>query len=184
MSVSSIGFSSRGGPGRSTTSLSPCSIHCPGADPLGLSSASAPSSTIAWRRLMSGIVYPRLANRCRRVSTIAGSSTSARPSRRATASRVTSSSVGPRPPLVTTRSDRPSAPSMTRATSSMRSPTTALARTAIPISASAVVIASEFVSSRGGSSSSLPTATISAVERGGRDVMRAATPGRSTPAHA
>ena len=44
-SVSSIGLSSRGGPGRRISTCAPCSTHCPGAVPLTLSSTTPPSTT-------------------------------------------------------------------------------------------------------------------------------------------
>jgi hypothetical protein len=57
---------------------------------------------------------------------------------------------------------------MMRATASTRSPTMCLAPTRMPSPARPSVTVSELVSSRGGISSSLPTATISAVVSGGR----------------
>ena len=57
------------------------------------------------------------------------------PAPRPPTSRVTSSSVGPRPPVSTTRSARVTAPENTTPRSARESPTTALARTLIPCSA-------------------------------------------------
>ena len=108
-SASNIGFNSRGGPGSRSTTRGPSSIHCPGAVPLGLSSSVAPSMTNPCRRLMSGICMPRRANLARMRSIVAWSSRMPRPSTRATASRVRSSSVGPSPPVSTSRSLRDNA---------------------------------------------------------------------------
>ena len=129
ITASSIGFISRGGPGSNTSAVESLSSHKPGAVPFGLGSTSAPRGTIAWRRLMSGIVMPRRAKRSRIRSTIDSSTSSAIPSARATASRVMSSSVGPRPPVTTIRSAQASALSTTRASSPMSSATTAFRRT-------------------------------------------------------
>ena len=99
-------------------------------------------------------------------SAIAGSSVSGKPSRSATTSRVTSSSVGPRPPVSTTRSTRFRAWSNCAASSWRLSPTTDLKKTSMPISFSALVMNNELVSRRDEVSNSLPTAMISAVEKG------------------
>ena len=56
--ASNIGLISRGGPGSSTNAVRPCSSHSPGAVPFGFGSTVAPRGTIAWRRLISGIVHP------------------------------------------------------------------------------------------------------------------------------
>ncbi len=107
-SRSSIGLISRGGPGRAARRpCAPASIHSPGAVPFGLASTIAPRGTIACRRLISGICQPRAANRRRIASVIdVDLRTAAAPGAAATTSRVRSSSVGPRPPVNTTRSAR------------------------------------------------------------------------------
>ena len=73
-SVSSIGLSSRGGPGSRISTCAPCSTHCPGAVPLPLSSTTPSSTTSAWRRLIAGIGMPRAAKRASSLAMIAGSS--------------------------------------------------------------------------------------------------------------
>ena len=60
---------------------SSCSSHSPGAVPFGFGTISAPSGTIACRRLMSGICSPRLANRAAERSTVASSSPHRAPER-------------------------------------------------------------------------------------------------------
>ena len=110
MTASSIGVISRGGPGSTTIAVRPRSTHSPGAVPFGLSSSVAPRGTIAWRRLFSGIVMPRRANRS--LNAFDDAVVDVEPDAQARArraSRVTSSSVGPRPPVITTRSAHSSA---------------------------------------------------------------------------
>ena len=131
-----IGFSSRGGPGSSTTTWRVV------IDPQTRArcrwdsrSTSPPSGTIACRRLLRGIgaVKPRdgvaplqVLDECAR------SRASGRPSTSATTSRVTSSSVGPSPPHTTTRSASPGQ-SAARALSTARSsPATLLNTTSMP----------------------------------------------------
>ena len=67
-SAVNIGFSSRGGPGSSSTTRPSSSIHSPGALPRVFSMTRAPAGTIACRRLISGIgiANPRAAKRARR----------------------------------------------------------------------------------------------------------------------
>ena len=70
--VSSIGLSSRGGPGSRISTCAPCSTHCPGAVPLLLSSTTPCSTTRAWRRLIAGIGMPRAAKRASSLAIMAG----------------------------------------------------------------------------------------------------------------
>ena len=107
-----IGRISRGGPG-SVTSTRPsgASTSQPGAVPFGLGSASADGIRQACLRLTSGKAIPRRSKRSRSHASISGSTVGSSPTSAATASRVRSSGVGPRPPVVTTRSARPSAAS-------------------------------------------------------------------------
>ena len=137
---STIGFNSAGGPGSSSRTRPSCSSHKPGAVPNPFGMTSAPSGTIACRRLMSGIRAPRAANRWRMPSRIPACSRSARPVTADTASRVRSSSVGPSPPHSTTSSVRASAARRTASRSSRRSPTIAFARTSMPYSFSRSVM--------------------------------------------
>ena len=78
----------------------------------------APTGTMAWRRLFSGIGRLRLANMARIRSAMRSSSTSSTPITDASTSRVMSSWVGPNPPHTITASLRSSA---SRKASSMRS---------------------------------------------------------------
>ena len=64
------------GPAAARSHVPPCSIHRPGAVPLRVLEHVAPRGTIACRRLISGIVMPRRANRSRMRSTIASSTSS------------------------------------------------------------------------------------------------------------
>ncbi len=110
-----IGWSSRGGPGSTSTAgrsaPSGGGTTRPGAVPTG-SRTVAPRGTSACLRLPARIAASsRLRQRPRRRSRIArirpssaSSSTSGRPANSATTSAVRSSAVGPRPPLVTIRS--------------------------------------------------------------------------------
>src|ERR1039458_5559990 len=93
-----IDFSSCGGPGSSMATAPDSSSHCPGAVPRSLERTWAPWITKAWLLLTSAILRLAAAKRCASQSAISVSKTSLRPSAWATASRVTSSSVGPRPP--------------------------------------------------------------------------------------
>ena len=159
-------------PGRSTPA--PCPRVC------GMT--VAPTGTSAWRRLFSGIVRPRAANSSRITAAIAGSGTRSTPIRAAMASRVTSSCVGPRPPVTITAS---ASSSRRRSAAVMRptlSPTLTWVSEAIPLSASCSPIHAELVSWICPSSSSVPTARTShrmgglGLRRHGRD---AGTPTRS-----
>ena len=138
-----IGCSSRGGPG-STTMVGPPSspggTTRPGAVPTG-SSTVAPAGIVACLRLPA-----RMASRSRfgqrlisgaRIwamrSCSASSSTISRPWKRPTTSAVRSSAVGPRPPLVSTRSMPES--DMNRSAASMspgRSPTITVSARSTP----------------------------------------------------
>jgi hypothetical protein len=100
-----MSFISWGTPGTAYTTLSPTGQISPGAVPRVCAITVAPTGTSAWRRLFSGIVRPRLANSLRMTSATASSCTSSTPPiTAAIASRVTSSWVGPRPPLTITAS--------------------------------------------------------------------------------
>ena len=144
-----IGRSSRGGPGRTTivgAGRGPVSsaggTTSPGAVPTG-SSTVAPRGTSAclrferriasWSRSGQRIINPSKIFQIRPSS--AGSSSDGRPWKSPTTAAVRSSSVGPKPPLVTMRS-MPADDSQRKAsrTSSGRSPTTMLWATSTPIS--------------------------------------------------
>ncbi len=108
--VRHIGWSSRGGPGSTTTVGFP-GTTTPGAVPTG-SITYAPSGTSACLRLAARTAsksqWLKRAISGFRIAAILSSSsssrTSSRPVKRATISTVMSSAVGPRPPLVTIRS--------------------------------------------------------------------------------
>ena len=106
---SNMAFSSCGGPGSSMATPPDSSTHWPGAVPRSLGSTSAPSMTKAWRLFTSAILRFMRAKRASICSAISGWKTSLRSSAWATASRVTSSSVGPRPPERITIGERESA---------------------------------------------------------------------------
>ena len=78
----------------------------PGAVPFGLASTSAPSGTSAWTSLFFGIGRLRAAKRLLMWSSTASSSRNFLPSSCAIKSRVKSSEVGPRPPVVMIKSAR------------------------------------------------------------------------------
>ena len=95
-----ISIISPGGPGMATSMLPLCSTHHPGAVPRGLGIARADGISIACFRFCSGMEMPRLrkcslsslsSSSCKRISS---------PSTLAIASRVRSSWVGPRPPVL------------------------------------------------------------------------------------
>ena len=90
----------------------------PGAVPGCCGIGDAPTGTMAWRKLFSGIGRLRLANMERIRSAMRSSSTNSTPITDASTSRVMSSCVGPRPPHTMTASLRSSA---SRNASSMRS---------------------------------------------------------------
>ncbi len=102
-----IGRISRGGPGRATaTRPSGRRTNQPGAVPFGLGRALAEGMSQACLRLISGKGSPRRAHRSRSHVSSSGSTAGVSPQAAASASRVRSSGVGPRPPVETTRSTR------------------------------------------------------------------------------
>ena len=105
-STSHIRSSSGGGPGMATMMRPSFSTHQPGAVPRGLGMACAEGMSIACLTLRSGKVKPRAAKKERSRSSISLSTYISSSRLRAIASRVRSSSVGPRPPVMRTRSER------------------------------------------------------------------------------
>ena len=97
-----ISFISDGTPGRMTISVPPRRPQKPGAVPRGFSSTRAPTMKSACFALHAGISKPRRAKRWRIFSRNSALRTSGAPSHSATAATVTSSAVGPRPPVVKT----------------------------------------------------------------------------------
>src|ERR1700676_2432601 len=156
------GLSSRGGPGNSATIRPLSSIQRPGAVPRGFSNTSAPSGTIAWRRLTAGMSRLKLRNRASIARTTSSFRCRRRPRSSASVSRVRSSSVGPSPPLVSTTGTRFSASRNASASNSRLSPTIVFRKTSMPSLFNSSVKKSEFVSTRSGVRSSDPTAMISA----------------------
>ena len=110
IAASHIACNSLGGPG-STTTVGVPGMTAPGAVPTGCRTV-APTGTMACLRLASRSASISVSgNRAIHLLTIspivdsnASSRTSSRPQKRATVSTVISSAVGPRPPVVTTRS--------------------------------------------------------------------------------
>ena len=159
---SNMACNSCGGPGSRITTAPDSSTHCPGAVPRSLESASAPSITKACRLLISAILRPARAKRCSRAAAISEWKLSLRSSACATASRVTSSSVGPRPPDRMTISPQETARRTASARRLRSSPITHFETTSTPMLFSCAVRYRELVSSRCGVSISDPTAMISA----------------------
>ena len=152
-----IGWSSRGGPGRSNTSLMAAREHLPGRRAIRVvEDRRRPGSPAPACDSLPASCSPRRSNRSFRRSAIAASSIRRQPSTSATASRVTSSSVGPRPPVKMTRSTR------SRRGAGARSPRGGCRRrrsstcSSIPSDDRRSARNSELVSSRVDPSSSLP----------------------------
>src|SRR5665213_2550165 len=160
--AANMAFSSCGGPGSKMKMRSAASIQRPGAVPRSLSRTIAPSGTFACRLFTSDIARPSWRKRASILLITAGSRDIFLPSRSATASRVRSSSVGPRPPLAIINSTRFAASSKAARSGARSSPTTVLRVTSIPRRFSCAVMNRELVSTRSGVSSSDPTAMISA----------------------
>ena len=121
--------------------------------------------------LQAGIAIPRRSKRRRILARNSSLRSSSAGSHAATAATVTSSAVGPRPPVVKTRAR--GARSVRRAPrpiSAGSSPTIDLRTTGMPISSSRAESQSELVSWRSGPSISLPIAMIAADGRVGLDV--------------
>src|ERR1700694_5830511 len=137
-------------------------IHWPGAVPSGFGNTAALVRMSACLALLADIFMPRLANRSSSFAMSSGSRCSFKPSASATASRVRSSSVGPRPPVKMMMSERRMASLAAAVNPSVSSPTMHLKRTSTPRSFNFSVRYNELVSRRWGVSNSDPTAMISA----------------------
>jgi len=142
----------------------PGSRYSPGAVPWGLGSTRAPRGTIACRNTRAGISLPRAAKRARIASSTSGLGSNGNPSNPAASSRVTSSVVGPRPPVTKSRSQRPTA---SPRTSRMAGPSgTAVCRaTRRPHVARRSEIAAGWELTTSPSSNSVPVLRISTVTR-------------------
>ena len=115
---------SLGGPGSMMTALPSFSMTQPGAVPHSLSKISHPSGSIACFTLFSVISRPSFSKNTWIFSKDAVSSTRLTPSTRQMPSQVMSSTVGPRPPVVMTRSLRDKACRSVAVRRSILSPTT------------------------------------------------------------
>ena len=156
---------SRGGPGSVTTTRpSGARTSQPGAVPFGFGSASADGIRQACLRLTSGKAIPRRSNRSRSHASISGSIVGSSPTSAAIASRVRSSGVGPSPPVVTTRSARPSAASSAPRTTSRSSGSACSRRTCTPRAVRSRASSPAFVSRVSPTVISLPTLSSSAVK--------------------
>jgi hypothetical protein len=162
-----IGRSSRGGPGRRTTTRpSGRSTHHPGAVPFGFGIAVADGMSQACFRFIAGSAIPRRSKRERSHASWTASIAGTSPTAAARASRVRSSGVGPRPPVATTRSTAPSASVNVLPTRVRSSGRATIRRTTTPCSDSERASSPPFVSRVSPAVSSLPTATSSAVLKG------------------
>ena len=97
---------SRGGPGRAAMTRSPRRTHQPGAVPMGFGITSAEGMSVACLTFVSGIRMPRLSNPALRLASRSSCTSIVSPMAAAMDSRVRSSEVGPRPPVVTVTSER------------------------------------------------------------------------------
>src|SRR6266536_3056453 len=134
----------------------------PGAVPTGLSIVWAPSGTSACFRFICAMrAMPARAKRSRSHCSISGWRTRRTPATAAIASRVTSSCVGPRPPVRITASARASASWTAVPIRPSLSPTTVCRRQSQPTSASRRLIQDALELTIWPSSSSVPTPMIS-----------------------
>ncbi len=97
---------STGTPGSATSSPRPSRTRKPGAVPNRFGTTWAPRGNRACLALFGVISRPSFRKRSRMASSEGSCTSSGTPMAAATTSAVRSSSVGPRPPLITTRSDR------------------------------------------------------------------------------
>ena len=135
-SVSHIACTSCGGPGISAMirglPSTTVSSHCPGAVPFAFGSTLAPCRMSACCELFSGIWMRRSAKRLYISATRLWSRFNSMPSAAATASRVRSSCVGPRPPMKIAMSARWIAVRAAEVRCSRLSPTMVLKATLMP----------------------------------------------------
>ena len=162
-----IGRISLGGPGRATTTRpSGRSTHQPGAVPRSLGTAVDEGISHACLRFVSGKPIPRRSKRWRSHCSSFGSTRGRSPTTAAIASRVRSSGVGPRPPVVTTRSAAESASPNAALTVSSLSGSASIQATSTPTSASDRARSPLLVSRVSPAVISLPTASRTAVWSG------------------
>ena len=137
---------STGTPGSATSSPRPSRTEKPGAVPKRFAMTVAPRGKRACLALLGVISRPNLRKRSRMASSDGRSSSSGTPMAAATTSAVRSSSVGPRPPLMTTRSERPVVSRMAESRSSRSSETSVFRRAMTPRSQSRSMSQAELVS--------------------------------------
>ncbi len=126
-------FISEGTPGRAAIVARPMVIQMPGAVPIGFARGSAPWGNNAWTRFRPAIGRFRRANIASIAASEAASSTRGTAAHCARASRVRSSCVGPRPPVMMTTSARSNAARKAARWSSNSSPKVVWKATGIPI---------------------------------------------------
>src|SRR5215211_4086322 len=154
-SVSNIASISAGSPGRTNT----FSIANPGAPPSGFASGRLPAGRSAQRAAYSGSE----AKRARSSSASSGTGSCGTPNAAATASRVRSSGVPPRPPVTTTTSAPSACSRRNGATRSTASGTAAMSSTRRPSCSSRRASHVAFVFATSPETSSLPIVRIAAV---------------------
>lgn len=156
-----MGLSSRGGPGSIMTNFSfPAATKHPGAVPTVFLRAVAPLGSRAWTSWLSRMgLVPKYSFSLARLSL---SSTRGRPSVSAMVFFVRSSSVGPSPPEVMTRSLRERAVSSTSLRRPGLSPTVSTFMRSMPSAASSLAMKAASVLTVCPSRSSVPTEMISA----------------------
>ena len=153
---------SPGGPGRQMTILPSRSAHQPGAVPCRLRMNRAEGIRSACLMLVEGITDPRLWKYSSSAFTTSSCTTGVSPKAPATASRVRSSLVGPRPPVVMSRSERCNPRDMASVIFPWSSPTMVTHCSWTPRGGSLAAIHDELVSVSSPISSSLPMEKISA----------------------
>ena len=154
---------SAGTPGNEINMVPRHESQNPGADPTGLGTTVAPVGINACRSCPLLGDRPHCANRFCMASKASFRRASLRPAASAMASRVQSSTVGPRPPVITMIFARDTAVFSARTMSARSSPTTDLKRTSMPKVPSSSVMNKELLSVRPPRRSSEPTAMISAM---------------------
>src|SRR6185436_15326151 len=175
---STISFISCGTPGTAYITFSAPSTTTgqinPGAVPRVCGITSAPTGTMAWRRLLAAMYRPRDSNIPAITAATSSSSTSCTPITSAMASRVRSSCVGPRPPHTITASAVANVWRSAVTTRPRLSPTFTCSRESMPFAARCSPSHALLVSTICPSSSSVPTATTS--HRIGGDPRSTSTP--------
>src|SRR6476620_10192120 len=160
---------SAGTPGNEINRVPRHESQNPGADPTGLRTTVAPVGINACRSCPLLGDRPHCANRFCMASKASFRRASLRLAASAIASRVQSSTVGPRPPVITMIFARDTADFSARTMSARSSPTTDLKRTSMPKVPSSSVMNNELLSVRPPNRSSEPIAMISAMTGRGEE---------------